>query len=83
MEASKKLTSKNGLTIPKQIRAEAGFFPGMAVDIKTTAEGINITPHVPVCRFCGGIEKVVRIMDIEVCRGCGGSLRKGLEQYGF
>ena len=30
MKASKKLTSKSGITIPKQLRIDTGFQPGMS-----------------------------------------------------
>ena len=38
----KKLTSKDGLTIPKDIRLAAGFAGGMAVDIEKTADGTDL-----------------------------------------
>jgi transcriptional pleiotropic regulator of transition state genes len=83
MKKSKQLTNKSSLTIPKDMRAEAGFFPGMAVDMETVRDGILVKPHVPVCRFCGrpeGVKKVAQTMD--VCPSCRQALRRELEQYG-
>lgn len=48
----KKLTSKAGLTIPKDIRLAAGFAGGMVVDIEKTADGIMIRKHRPTCCYC-------------------------------
>jgi transcriptional pleiotropic regulator of transition state genes len=82
MKKSKQLTSKSGLTIPKDMRAEAGFFPGMAVDMETVRDGILVKPHVPVCHFCGDLEDVRKIGWVNLCHVCRKSLRKELEQYG-
>lgn len=82
MQISKKLTSKSGITIPKQLREESGFFPGMAVDLKTTPDGILVRPHVPVCRFCGSPEDVKAVSGMEVCTACRSTLRKELERHG-
>ena len=54
----KKLTSKAGLTIPKDIRLAAGFAGGMAVDIEKTADGIMIRKHRPTCCYCGSVDIV-------------------------
>lgn len=80
MKASKKLTSKSGITIPKQLRAETGFRPGMAVDIETDADGVHIRPHVPTCRFCGSVEDVQRVYGIDVCGKCAAALLKELSE---
>lgn len=83
MKKSKRLTSKSGLTIPKDMRAETGFFPGMAVDMETVGNGnILIKPHVPVCRFCGRPEGVKKVAQMDVCPACRRALRKELEQHG-
>lgn len=83
MKASKKLTSKSGITIPKQLRIDTGFQPGMAVDLETDADGIRIKPHVPICRFCGSVEGVKRVYGIDICRKCAGALQKELgEKHG-
>ncbi len=84
MKASKKLTSKSGITIPKQLRVDTGFRPGMAVDLETDADGIRIKPHVPTCRFCGGIEDVKRVCGIDICGKCAAALYRELgEKYGL
>ena len=66
----RKMPRSGGLTIPKEMRAEAGLFPGTAVDIAVTENGILIGRHVPVCRFCGSIEKVVEYRGSEICSVC-------------
>lgn len=76
MVKHKRLTSKSGITVPKDLRAEAGFFPGMAVDMETTPDGIVIRPHVKVCRFCGSPEGLVTVQGIAVCRACVKILRE-------
>lgn len=82
MLKAKKMTSKSGLTIPKDMRAETGFFPGMAVDLETHPDGILLRPHVPVCRFCGSPEGNGAVMGMSTCGGCRGKLRKELERFG-
>lgn len=66
----KKLTSKAGLTIPKDIRLAAGFTGGMAVDIEETAEGIMIRKHRPTCCYCGSVENVRCIKGRDTCKKC-------------
>lgn len=84
MKASKKLTSKSGITIPKQLRADTGFRPGMAVDIETQRDGILIKPHVPTCRFCGRTENVKQVAGMDICLACAKALAKELgEQHGI
>lgn len=75
MGISKKLTSKSGLTIPKTLRFDCGFAPGMAVDLEQTAEGILVKKHVPVCRFCGLAEGVQSIWKMEICPACAQKLK--------
>lgn len=70
MVKHKKLTSKNGITIPKDLREEAGFYPGMAVDVETNNGEIIIRKHVPICKFCGALEKVHVAMGIDICEDC-------------
>lgn len=82
MKKSKKLTSKSGITIPKDIRAEAGFFAGMAVDLETVRGGVLIKSHVPVCRFCGRPEDVKEVARMNICTGCRKALRKELNRNG-
>ena len=59
----KKLTSKAGLTIPKDIRLAAGFAGGMAVDIEKTADR-------PTCCYCGSVDNVRSIKGRDTCRNC-------------
>ena len=82
MVKSKRLTTKSGITIPKDSRASTGFFPGMAIDMETVKEGILIRPHVPVCRFCGSPENIRKISGMETCSKCRDTLRKELERHG-
>lgn len=82
MTVSKRLTSKSGLTIPKQVRGEAGFMPGMAVDIETVEDGVLIRKRVPTCRFCGGVHGVVNVRGMEMCGECAAAIRKELEKVG-
>lgn len=67
---SKKLTSKSGLTIPKDLRSEAGFLPSMAVDLVPVDGGILIKAHLPTCRFCGSVEGIVSHCDTDICAMC-------------
>ena len=81
MQVSKRLTSKSGITIPKSVRTEAGFVPGMAVDIQSTADGgILIRKHTPSCRFCGGIQQVACVFGIEICKECARKLDEELKR---
>jgi len=66
----KKLTSKAGLTIPKDIRLAAGFAGGMAGDIEKTADGIMIRKHRPTCCYCGSVDNVRSIKGRDTCRNC-------------
>lgn len=81
MTVSKRLTSKSGLTIPKQLRTELGYRPGMAVDMVTTDKGVLIRPHSRVCRFCGRPEEVVHVADIDVCRACARALAAEVDSH--
>ncbi len=77
MKVSKRLTSKSGITIPKQLRAEIGMLPGTAVDMETTPRGeIIVKKRVPTCRFCGAVEDVITVSDMEMCRACAETLVK-------
>lgn len=82
MAVSKRLTRKSGITIPKHIRAESGFFPGMAVDIETVEEGVLIRKRIPVCQFCGNAHDVVKVHGMELCGQCAAAIRKELESIG-
>ena len=74
---SKKLTSKSGITIPKSMRAELGWQPGMAVDMIPNGEGgITLRPHVDLCRFCGTYENVRKYKDICLCDKCAKNMKE-------
>lgn len=67
----KKLSKSSALTVPKDIRLELGFNPGIAVDLTPTSEGgLLITKHVPACRFCGSPDQVITFGGEEICAGC-------------
>ena len=72
----KKLSKASGVTIPKDMRLSAGFVPGTAVDLTETEDGILIRKHVPVCRFCGSRDKVVRFHGEEICAVCAADLNE-------
>jgi transcriptional pleiotropic regulator of transition state genes len=79
-----KLVSKRGgITIPQQMRHEAGIVAGKAIDIENTNEGLLIKPHVPICRICGSIENVFQFRGgFEICEKCVGDASKELGQNG-
>ena len=81
MVTSKRLTRKSGITIPKQVRAESGFVPGMGVDIQTVPEGVLIRKRLPTCQFCGSIEDVIRASGIEMCKACASKLVEEVQQH--
>lgn len=66
----KKLTSKAGITIPKDMRLSAGLTGGMAVDLTETADGILISKHRPTCCYCGSEDKVKKIKGRDTCHKC-------------
>lgn len=77
MITSKRLTSKSGVTIPKDMRINLGWQPGMSVDLDTTADGaLLIRPHINRCRFCGAIENVHKYKDICVCAECAAEMKE-------
>lgn len=79
----KKLTSKNGITIPKDLREDVGLDAGMAVDIESRNGEIVIKKHTPICKFCKSIQGVKNIMGIEICPECARKLLKAVEEkYG-
>lgn len=76
---SKKLTSKSGITIPKALRADLGWQPGMAVDMIPQEDGsLKIRPHVDLCRFCGTFKSVKKYRDVCVCAECGEKLKEAV-----
>lgn len=72
MKNKHKKIGKNGqLTIPKDMRADAGLLPGTAIDIERTDKGLLLSPHVPVCKVCGGIECVIDYRGLfDICHSC-------------
>lgn len=76
---SKRLTSKSGITIPKDIRIQLGWQPGISVDIDTDGRGsLLITPHVDRCRFCGTAENVKKYKDVCVCASCSAEMKEAV-----
>ncbi|MBQ8297093.1 MAG: AbrB/MazE/SpoVT family DNA-binding domain-containing protein [Ruminococcus sp.] len=79
MTTSKRLTSKSGITIPKDVRLSLGWQPGMSVDLVTTEEGaLLIRPHVNHCRFCGGVENIRKYKDVCVCPDCAAKMKEAV-----
>ncbi|WP_124100905.1 AbrB/MazE/SpoVT family DNA-binding domain-containing protein [Ruminococcus sp. Marseille-P6503] len=76
----KKLTSKAAVTIPKDLRLSAGFGGGMAVDLIERDDGILIRKHVPVCRYCGSVEDVLKIRQDEICCSCAAAIAAEISQ---
>ena len=74
----KKITKSGGITIPKQIRTEAGIHIGSAVDVIQKEDTIIIKKHVPTCHFCNNAE-VVKFENMYICENCA---RKILEKLG-
>lgn len=71
MTMHKKVTSKGGLTIPREARAELGLFPGQALDLEIDQGRLVLKKHIKTCRFCGSPEDVRTAMGIDFCRSCG------------
>lgn len=70
MKKSKRISKSHAVTIPREIRQEVGFLPGMAVDIETKGKSIIIRPHTPTCRFCGAVKDVVEVYNMSICTNC-------------
>lgn len=67
----KKLTSKRGVSLTKDICAYAGLEGGDPVDIAAEDDGtVTIKKHTPKCRFCGDDRSAVSVMGIDVCPSC-------------
>lgn len=71
MTMHKKVTSKGGLTIPREARVELGLFPGQALDLEIDQDRLVLKKHIKTCRFCGSPEDVRTAMGIDFCRSCG------------
>lgn len=75
----KKLTSKRGITIPKELAVEAGLESGTPVDIELIDGKVVIGKHVPKCRFCGDkFSAVINFKGVEVCQSCAAELGKAV-----
>ncbi len=73
----KKLTSKRGVSLTKDICAYVGLDGGDPVDIAAEDDvTVTIKKHTPKCRFCGDNRSAVRVMGIEVCPACAQRLAK-------
>lgn len=80
MIKSKRLTSKRGIALPKDLCEYVGMQPGEAVDLivdNQTGE-IHIRKHVPVCRFCGNRTEAVNYNGIDICPECADVMSKAV-----
>ncbi len=75
---SKKIAKSGSVMIPKEMRVEAGLYPGTGVDITQDGDTITVKPHVPVCRFCGGVENVRSVMGMEICTDCAAKIHEAV-----
>lgn len=79
----KRLSKSRTVTIPKDLAAESGFFPGMSVDLIASAEEIIIKKHVPSCIYCGSTVCVKKLRGKEICEKCAEQIKKEMEKiYG-
>lgn len=77
MKLSKRMCKNGSVNIPKQVRVEAGIFPGNAVDIEALPSGkILITPSAPCCRFCGSPDQLLFTEGVVICKKCANKLLK-------
>lgn len=73
----KKLTSKRGISLNKDICAFVGLQGGDPVDVTAQDDGtVVIRKHSPICRFCGDNTNAVSVMGIDVCPTCARRLAK-------
>ena len=72
MQSTAKKIGKSGrITIPKQLRARAGMYPGNAVKISCDDNGtITMKTTVPCCSFCGSPEELFTVIGTRVCKTC-------------
>ena len=78
----KKLTSKRGISLNKDICAFVGLQPGDPVDVTAQDNGtVLIRKHTPQCRFCGDRLTAVHVMGIDVCPMCVRKLKEGVTGY--
>lgn len=81
MKTSKKICKNGAITLPKVFRAEAGLFPGNAVDIESNADGsVTIKSSIPCCHFCGSADVLKVDENIVICKSCA---KKILEKVDF
>lgn len=82
MVKHKKLSKARGITVPKDLAANAGFFAGAAVDLIEIDGGILMCNHVPTCTICGSVNSVETILGKEVCAECAAKIAKEIgEKY--
>lgn len=78
----KKLSRASGITIPKDIRLELGFAPGIALDLMPTDAGeLLIRKHTASCRFCGSPENVIKFRGEEICAQCAGLIAEEVKRH--
>ena len=76
---SKKITSKSGITIPKDLRVMLCWEPGMSVDLEPDVNGaLMIRPHIDRCRFCGAFGNVRKYKDVCVCTACAAKMKEAV-----
>ncbi|MDE7281585.1 MAG: hypothetical protein K2N36_07590 [Ruminiclostridium sp.] len=74
---NKKLTTKRGVCLNKDICAYAGLSAGDPVDVIADDSGsVIILKHSPKCRFCGDSVNAKSVMGIDVCPSCAEQLAK-------
>lgn len=77
MKTSKRLTCHGGITIPKDMRLQLGWVPGMSVDIEPSNDGtLLIKPHSDRCRFCGAVMNTRKYKGVCICVGCIESMKE-------
>jgi len=76
----KKIGKSGQLTIPKDMRADAGLLPGTAIDIERTDKGLLLSPHIPLCKVCGSCERITVYRGLELCCGCIEAIYKEAER---
>lgn len=75
---SKRVNRNGSITLPKQLRTEAGIISGKAVDIEHRGDEIIIKKHAHTCHFCGNAENVKNVMGIDICKACATKLHKAV-----
>lgn len=80
MIKSKRLTSKRGITLPKDFCEYVGLQPGEAVDLMVDDQtgDVHIRKHIPVCRFCGNRTEAVKYNGIDICPECAAVMAKAV-----